>query len=194
MAYRFIRRPDRTIDPTVVQDLDDGSSVPVTEPSVQAAIAAGQVQSAPAATPIFDAGGVIPPRRLRTTNATPAELFRHTVPVATEYSAVLTVRAIDDNITQIRDITIRVKVARGASNGAAFVPTRVGAQNTEIVSDCAIGVTAAALALPSFSIERAAGSPVGSPTNDLVIRVTGVAGAVNWLLTGTFETFAPLGA
>jgi len=133
---------------------------------------------------VFSAGQQLPSQRVRTTNATATQIFSFTIPVATEWTATLTMRGITDDMLNLRVIKAELTVARGPTGGAVFIPARTGGANVDIRFDRAIG-TAGAWPLPSVTV-------VG---NDVIIKVTGAAGTgINWLLTGSYETFTPGGS
>lgn len=144
---------------------------------------AAAVVTAHAGPKVYTSAQQLPPQRRRTTNATPVEIFRYTIPPATEYTAVLTMRAITDDIANLREIERKFRVARGTGNGLVFVPATVGGQTIQTLFDGTIGA-GGSVAVP----------PITLSGNDIVITVTGIAATnINWLLTGSYETFAPLG-
>lgn len=125
----------------------------------------------------------IVPRRVRTSNTVATEILRETVPPSTEWTAAVTMRAITDDIQNLRIIRAEFTVARGTAGGAVFAPARVGGANVEIKFDRVIGA-GASVAIPQVILSG----------NDVTVVVTGLAATnINWLLTGSYETFAPLG-
>lgn len=113
--------------------------------------------------------------RLRTTNATPTELYRSTLAPLTGYRAGLTLIAVDAGNGACRTIEARVTAKRLA--GGALL---VGAP--AVVSDQQDGGTAA------WAITAAVSG------NDFIITVTGAAGRnIDWLLDGSVVGFTPGG-
>jgi hypothetical protein len=132
---------------------------------------------------VYALSQLIDGQRVRTTNATTTDIFRATVPPNTAYKALLTIWGITDDLANLRMIEATVVVGR-AGTGAAIIQTRVSPANATIEADHAIG-TGGIWALPTIAVSG----------NDVIIRVTGPASpAVNWQLTGSFETFTPGGA
>lgn len=141
--------------------------------------------------PIYTTGRPLTEQRARTTNATPVEIFRAAVPQNTAYKALLTIWGITDDLAHFRLIEAIVVVGR-AGGDVVIVQTRVSPANATIMADHAVG-TGGAWALPTVAVDNTA--PGGVQRHDVVISVTGPASpAVNWLLTGSFETFTPGGA
>lgn len=113
--------------------------------------------------------------RLRTTNATPAELYRATLAQRTGYRASLTLVAVDAGNGAVRTIEARI-TAKRLGGGALLV----GAPT--VVSDHQDSGTA------GWGI---AASVAG---NDFVVTVTGAAGRnIDWLLAGSVVSFTPGG-
>jgi len=131
---------------------------------------------------VYAAGQQISPAFVRTTSTTPTEIFAFTVPVATEFTGTVTVRGITDDIANLRLIRASFTVGRGLSNGAVFIPARVGGATVDVEKDRAVG-TGGSWSMPTITI---AGNVVS-------VKVIGPASPVNWLLTGSYETFVPLG-
>lgn len=113
--------------------------------------------------------------RLRTTNATPAELYRATLAPLTGYRASLTLIAVDAGKGAVRTIEARV-TAKRLSGGALLVGAPV------VVSDQQDSGTAAWAITATVS------------GNDFVVTVTGATGrTIDWLLSGDVVSFTPGG-
>lgn len=113
--------------------------------------------------------------RLRTTNATPAQLYRATLAPLTGYRASLTLIAVDAGNGAVRTIEARV-TAKRLTNGALLVGTPT------VVSDHQDSGTSAWAIAASVS------------GNDFIITVTGAAGRnINWGLSGEVVSFTPGG-
>lgn len=140
---------------------------------------------------IYTANQNLVPSRVRTTNATPTELARFAVPINTEFTAVLRVRGITDDLANLRNIQATVVVGR-ASGNVTIIPTRVGAAVATIGPDHAFG-TGGSWGPGSIPVSIAVDN--SGAHREVVVSVTGAAATnINWLLTGQFETFTPLGA
>lgn len=114
-------------------------------------------------------------RRLRTTNATPAELYRATLAPLTGYRADLRLLAVDAGSGALRSIHASI-VAKRLGNGALLVGSPVVIANHQDAAASAWGITAAA------------------EGNDFVITVAGAASRnIDWLLTGDVVSFTPGG-
>ncbi len=177
-------------NPTTVLELDESGrkwSIPITDPKYQAFLAGGGIPApADPPAPRYVTVGALGEHRVRTTDAPPTEIARFTVPTNTEYTGLLRIRGITDDLGNLRNIQAVVSVGRAAGN-VAIIPTRVGAATATIVADHAIG-SGGAWPLPSITVDNSNGK------HDLVLTVTGaVSTGINWLLTGYFETFSPSG-
>lgn len=142
----------------------------------------GEITVTPPAPPPIDYGRTQPigERRVTTTNTTPAELLRATIPPLTMYRARLSLSAIADNLSS-RLIEAIVVVARG-NNGAVIVQN-ASSQNQTVLADHRTNATAGSWTIvPSVS------------GNEYILTVTGSTGrTVDWRLTGDVESFAPSG-
>jgi len=113
--------------------------------------------------------------RLRTTNATPAQLYRATLAPLTGYRASLTLIAVDAGNGAVRTIEARI-TAKRLGAGALLVGAPV------VVSDQQDSGTAA------WAIAAAVSG------NDFIITVTGAVGRnIDWLLSGDVVSFTPGG-
>lgn len=164
----------------VVIRLADGVSVPP-DPlnrdyqEYQRWVAAGNTAQAAAPAPLVYDDGLTIRARLRTTNATPAELYRATLAQRTGYRASLTLIAVDAGNGAVRTIEARI-TAKRLANGAVLVSTPT------VVSDHQDSGTSA------WSI---AASVSG---NDFIITVTGAASRnIDWGLSGEVVSFTPGG-
>lgn len=114
-------------------------------------------------------------RRLRTTDATPAELYRATLRLMTGYRASLRLLAVDTGNGAVRSIEART-VAKRLAGGALLVGAPVVVANHQDAAASAWAVAA-----------EVAG-------NDFVVTVTGAAGrTIDWLLDGDIVSFTPSG-
>ena len=114
--------------------------------------------------------------RIRTTDATPTEIFRRTLAANTGYTSVLALVGVDAGNGALRLIRASV-VAKRLGAGALLVGTPVVIANHQDVAAAAWTITAAV-----------SGS-------DVVVTVTGAAGrTIDWSLTGGVRSFTPAGA
>lgn len=113
--------------------------------------------------------------RLRTTNATPTELYRATLASLTGYRASLTLIAVDAGNGAVRTIEARI-TAKRLNAGAVLVGSPVVVSDQQDAGTAAWGIAAAVNG------------------NDFVVTVTGAAGrSVDWLLSGEVTSFSPSG-
>ena len=113
--------------------------------------------------------------RLRTTNATPAELYRAPLAQRTGYRASLTLIAVDAGNGAVRTIEARI-TAKRLTHGALLVgaPVVVSDQQDSGTSTWGIGASVSG--------------------SDFVVTVTGAAGRnIDWLLSGDVVSFTPGG-
>lgn len=160
--------------------LADGASIPPVAANADYQDYLRWVGAGNAATPadpaplVYDDGLTIS-ARLRTTNATPAELWRATLAQRTGYRASLTLIAVDAGNGAVRTIEARI-TAKRLANGAVLV------SRPTVVSDHQDSGTSA------WSI---AASVSG---NDFIITVTGAASRnIDWGLSGEVVSFTPGG-
>jgi hypothetical protein len=114
-------------------------------------------------------------QRIRTTNATPAELWRATLAQRTGYRATLTLIAVDAGNGAVRTIEARV-TAKRLTNGALLVGSPTVVSDHQDSGTSTWGITAAV------------------SSNDFVVTVTGAAGRnIDWLLSGDVVSFTPGG-
>lgn len=121
--------------------------------------------------------------RLRTTDATPTEVYRRTLAQLTGYRAIATLLAVDAGNGVVRMIHASI-VAKRLNNGAALVGTPVVIANHQ---DSGAAATTSGVA--GWAITASASG------NDFVITVTGAAGrTIDWLLDGRVVSFTPSGS
>lgn len=120
--------------------------------------------------------------RVRTTDATPTEIFRRTLAQVTEYEAEFKLRGIDAGNGVVRRIRADV-VAERLMGGAVLIGTVV-VSNIQTPS----GAAATTSNVTNWAITAAVSG------NDFVITVTGSAGrTIDWLLSGAVDRFSPSG-
>lgn len=156
---------------------EDGavSFVPAGDPSYRAWVAAGNTAEAADPAPLVYDDGLTIRARLRTTNATPAELWRATLAQRTGYRAVLTLIAMDVGNESVRTIEARITAKRLAGN-ALLVGSPVIVADQQDAGTAAWGIAA---------------SVSGT---DFVVTVTGAAGlTIAWFLDGRVVSFTPGG-
>jgi hypothetical protein len=123
---------------------------------------------------------------VRTISVTPTEILRATVPPNTVYKALLTIWGVTDDMANFRAVEATVFAGR-ASGNVVVIQTRVSPADASIKVDHALGA-GGTWTLPTIAADNTA--PGGNQRRDVVIRVIGPANpAVNWLLTGSVETF-----
>lgn len=138
-------------------------------------VAAGAAVLTPAPAPLVYRDGVSIDQRLRTTNATPAELWRATLAQRTGYRASLTLIAVDAGNGAVRTIEARV-TAKRLTGGALLVGTPVVVSDQQDSGTSAWAITAAVSG------------------NDFVVTVTGAAGRnIDWQIAGDVVSFTPGG-
>jgi hypothetical protein len=114
-------------------------------------------------------------QRLRTTNATPTELYRATLAPLTGYRAALTLIAVDAGNGAVRTIEASI-VAKRLANGAVLVGAPVVIANHQDAAASTWAISAAA------------------DGNHFVIAVAGAAGRnIDWMLSGEVVAFTPGG-
>lgn len=163
-----------------IQRLSDGALIPPTADNWDYRdylrwVAAGNTPEAADPAPLAYREGLAIRERLRTTNATPTELYRATLAQRTGYRASLTLIAVDAGNGAVRTIEARV-TAKRLANGALLVgqPVVVADQQDSGTSAWAIGASVSG--------------------SDFVITVTGAAGRnIDWLLDGAVVAFTPGG-
>lgn len=113
---------------------------------------------------------------IRTTDATPTEVYRATLKPITGYDGILTLRGIDTGNGAIKIIRASVCVKR-LNAGALMVGNPI------------VFATHPDTGAPAWTI---AANVAG---NDFVVTATGAAGrTIDWRLTGDIETFTPGGS
>lgn len=148
------------------------SQVPFTP--AEEAQAATEATAAVAAAIVYAASATVD-RRVRTTDATPTEVYRRTLALLTGYAAVLNLLGVDAGNGAVRMIRASI-VAKRLSNGAVLVGTPVVLANHQDAAATAWAITAAASG------------------NDFVVTCTGAAGrTIDWLLSGEIRAFTPGG-
>lgn len=142
-------------------------------PPAAAAVIAAHV---PAPPPLVFTGSTVVKARVRTTNATPTEVYRVTLTPLTLYDADLKLTGVDAGSGAARRIRAAV-VAKRLANGALLV----GAP--QVIADQFDAAAAA------WAITAAASG------TDFVVTVTGASGrTIDWLLSGDVASFTPGGA
>jgi len=125
--------------------------------------------------PLVYRDGINIDQRLRTTNATPAELWRATLAQRTGYRATLTLIAVDAGNGAVRTLEARV-TAKRLTGSALLVGTPVVVSDQQDSGTSAWAITAAVSG------------------NDFVVTVTGAAGRnIDWQLAGDVVSFTPGG-
>lgn len=138
-------------------------------------VAAGNTATPADPPPLVYRDGIAIDQRLRTTSATPAELWRATLAQRTGYRATLTLIAVDAGNGAVRTIEARV-TAKRLTGGALLVGTPVVVSDQQDSGTSAWAITAAVSG------------------NDFVVTVTGAAGRnIDWQLAGDVVSFTPGG-
>ena len=138
-------------------------------------VAAGNAATPADPAPLVYDDGLTIRARLRTTNATPAELYRATLAQRTGYRANLTLIAVDAGNGAVRTIEARI-TAKRLTNGALLVGSPVVVSDHQDSGTTSWAITA-----------NASGT-------DFVVTVTGAAGRnIDWLLSGDVVSFTPGG-
>lgn len=167
---------------SMIQGSDNGSVIWIpADPSnadyrtYLAWVAAGNTAEPADPLPVTYSGSRQLAARLRTTNATPTELYRATLAPLTAYVALLDLVAVDAGNGALRAIRASV-AAKRLGNGALLIGAPVVIANHQDAAASGWAVNAAA------------------DGNDFVITVTGAAGrTIDWLLSGEFSSFTPGG-
>lgn len=155
--------------------LDGRTSYSETAPEYLAWVAAGNTAAPADPAPLVYDDTIRLSARLRTTNATPAELYRATLAQRTGYRASLTLIAVDAGNGAVRTIEARI-TAKRLTGGALLVGTPVVVADHQDSGTAAWAITAAV-----------SGS-------DFIVTVTGAAGRnIDWLLDGGVVSFTPGG-
>ena len=138
-------------------------------------VAAGNTAQPADPAPLVYRDGLSIDQRLRTTNATPAELWRATLAQRTGYRACLTLIAVDAGNGAVRTIEARVTAKRLTGN-ALLVGSPVVVSDQQDSGTSAWAITAAVSG------------------NDFVVTVTGAVGRnIDWQLAGDVVSFTPGG-
>lgn len=141
--------------------------------------------------PSYTQARQLDPQHLRTVDASVTQIFRWPIPINTAYRARLTIWATTDDLSNVRVIEAIFVVGR-ASGNVVLIQTRLSPANATLILDHSLGPVAGIWAIPVVSVDNTA--PGGAQRRDIVITVTGQAATgINWLLTGSFETFVPAG-
>lgn len=118
-------------------------------------------------------------RRIRTTTATPAEVWRTTLATNTGYAANLALLGVDAGNGVIKRIHAEIVAKRLSAASMVGSPVIVASHQDT-------GTAATASNVANWAITATISG------NDFVITVTGAAGrTVDWLLRGTVASFAP---
>jgi hypothetical protein len=156
----------------------DGTGAYQDLPNGSAAVVAAHVSPLPL---IGFVGTVTVTRRLRTTDATPGEVFRATLATNTAYAAQFRLIGVDAANGVVRRIRADVVAKRLASTSLVGTPTVIA--NHQDTGAAATTSNVAGWAI-SASISG----------NDFVVTAAGAAGrTVDWLLDGDIASFAPGG-
>ena len=138
-------------------------------------VAAGNTAQPADPAPLVYHDGINIDQRIRTTNATPAELWRATLAQRTGYRATLTLIAVDAGNGAVRTIEARV-TAKRLTGGALLVGTPTVLSDQQDSGTSAWAITAAVSG------------------NDFVVTVTGAAGRnIDWQIAGDVVSFTPGG-
>lgn len=163
-----------------IRRLSDGAMIPPTGGNRDyqdylAWVAAGNTAAPADPPPLVYRDGLAIDQRLRTTNATPAELWRAALAQRTGYRASLTLIAVDAGNGAVRTIEARV-TAKRLTGSALLVGTPVVVSDQQDSGTSAWAITAAVSG------------------NDFVVTVTGAAGRnIDWQLAGDVVSFTPGG-
>lgn len=177
MSYKLLRGPSGAI---VAVRHPSGYPVPIDADNADyqdylAWVAAGNTATPADAAPLVYDDGLTIRARLRTTNATPAELWRATLAQRTGYRASLTLIAVDAGNGAVRTIEARI-TAKRLTNGALLVGQPVVVADQQDSGTSSWGITA------------------NVSGNDFVVTVTGASGRnIDWLLSGDVVSFTPGG-
>lgn len=121
--------------------------------------------------------------RIRTTDATPTELFRRSLLTLSEYEAEFKLRGIDAVNGSVRRIRADV-VAKRLNGGALMVGAPIVIANHQDT-----GAAATTSGVANWAITASVSGV------DFVITVTGAAGrTIDWMLSGVVESFTPGGS
>lgn len=151
------------------------SYIPANDPAYLAWVAGGNTATPADPAPLVYRDGITIDQRLRTTNATPAELWRATLAQRTGYRACLTLIAVDAGNGAVRTIEARV-TAKRLTGSALLVGTPVAVSDQQDAGTSAWAITAAVSG------------------TDFVVTVTGAAGRnIDWQLAGDVVSFTPGG-
>ncbi len=177
MSYKFLRDPSGTV---VAVRHPSGYPVPLDPGNAdyqeyQRWVEAGNTAQPADPAPLVYRDGLSVDQRLRTTNATPAELWRATLAQRTGYRASLTLIAVDAGNGAVRTIEARI-TAKRLTNGALLVGQPVVVADQQDSGTSSWGITA------------------NVSGNDFVVTVTGASGRnIDWLLSGDVVSFTPGG-
>jgi hypothetical protein len=139
-------------------------------------LAAGNTPAPAVPAPLVYASSTPVEGRVRTTDATPTEVYRRTLAPLTGYAAILGLLGVDAGNGAVRMIRASV-VAKRLGSGAVLVGAPVVIANHQ---DTGAATWAIAATVSG---------------NDVVISVTGAAGrTIDWLLNGEVRSFTPAGA
>jgi hypothetical protein len=160
---------------------DDGSESfgPPNEPTspfsigYQAWVALGNVASPP---PLVYSGDFAVTGRVRTTNATPTEIYRLSLAQLTGYWVDVKILGVDAGNGAVRAMHVEAIVKR-LGNGALAI------------GNVGMPLDVADVAASTWTVSRAVAG------NDVIVTVTGAAGrTIDWQITGTVRSFTPAGA
>jgi hypothetical protein len=160
--------------------LPDGATIPPDPANAdyQAYLAwvdAGNTPLPAAPPPIRTGAGITVREDVRTTDATPVEVFRFPTKPKHVYRSTLSLTAIDAGDGTVKDSEVRI-VFKGTQATLSRVGTTAVLSNLQDSAASTWAITA-----------QAQGT-------ELVITVTGAAGrSIDWLLTGTIGAYAPEG-
>jgi hypothetical protein len=167
-AYRLSDRPGLVIGL-------DGTTLPIDHADYVHWVSDGNTPDPAIPPPLVYSGELPMDARIRTTDATPTEVYRRTLAQLTGYATVAALIGVDAGNGAVR--VIRASIVAKRLGGAAILvgaPVVIASHADAAASTWAITATVSG--------------------NDFIITVTGAAGrTVDWALSGTVRSFTPAG-